>query len=197
MPSFADESISFAYANNIFVDEEGKRHPFAFDSYVAQIDPQHWQASYIETAHNEVNRALGLLNSIPNMSSVLFRRPEGRVPLFEDPEWPTMKVCGDWIFYLHLIRGGRIAFCREATSYYRIHETGTSKIAQTQEYYYREHEVVAQTVARLYQVPDELLLRLERRLRQYYQENAPNGCLEKFHELFDLDRVLVCKQADS
>ena len=191
---FADESILLAYANNIFVDEEGKRHPFAFDSYVAQIDPQHWQASYIETAHNEVNRALGLLNSIPNVSSVLFRRPEGRVPLFEDPEWPTMKVCGDWIFYLHLIRGGRIAFCREATSYYRIHETGTSKIAQTQEYYYREHEVVAQTVARLYQVPDELLLRLERRLRQYYQENAPNGSLEKFHELFDLDRVLVCKQ---
>ncbi len=194
VPFFADESVLLGYANTIFVDDVGKRHPFAFDTYVAQIDPQHWQASYIETAHNEVNRVLGLLNTIPNVSSVLFRRPEGRVPLFEDPEWPAMKVCGDWVFYLHLLRGGRLAFCRDTTSYFRIHETGTSKIAQIQEYYYREHEVVAQTVARLYEVPDELLQRLEQHLRQYYLENMPNSRVDKFQELFDLDRVLACKQ---
>ena len=191
---FTDESILLSYANTVFVDDAGKRHPFAFDTYVAQIDPQHWQASYIETAHNEVNRVLGLLNTIPNVSSVLFRRPEGRVPLFEDPEWPAMKVCGDWVFYLHLLRGGRLAFCRDTTSFFRIHETGTSKIAQIQEYYYREHEVVAQTIARLYEVPDELLRRLEQRLRQYYLENMPNSRVDKFQELFDLDRVLACKQ---
>jgi len=194
VPFFADESILLSYANTIFVDDEGKRHPFAFETYVAQIDPQHWQSSYIETAHNEVNRALGLLNTIPNVSSVLFRRPEGHVPLFEDPKWPAMKVCGDWIFYLQLILGGRLAFCRETTSYFRIHETGTSKVAQTQEYYYREHEFVAQTVARLYQVPDELLRRFEQHLRQYYLENMPNGRVEKFHEYFDLDHILACKQ---
>ena len=191
---FADESILLSYANTVFVDDAGTQHAFAFDTYVAQIDPQHWQDSYIETAHNEVNRALGLLNTIPNVSSVLFRRPEGRVPLFGDPEWPAMKVCGDWVFYLHLLRGGRLAFCRDTTSYFRIHETGTSKIAQIQEYYYREHEVVAQTVARLYEVPDELLRGLEQRLRQYYLENMPNSRVDKFQELFDLDRVLACKQ---
>jgi len=38
-----------------------------------------------------------------------------------------MRVCGDWLFYLNIIRGGRIAYCIDTNDYYRIHEDSSSK----------------------------------------------------------------------
>ncbi|RPI84858.1 MAG: glycosyltransferase, partial [Nitrosopumilales archaeon] len=190
IPYFADESILLAYAHTIFIDIAGNRHPFAFESYVTQVDPQKWGTSYINTAHNEVNTGLGLLNTIPNVSSVVFRRIDENFPLFNDYEWQKMKVCGDWLFYLNLIRGGRIAYCHETHSYYRIHQAGSSKKAQTQDIYYKEHEKVACTLAHSYNVSELLLKRFHDRLLNYYLQNVKHGDKGKFSACFDFKKIL-------
>lgn len=105
VPNFLDKSILLSYAHTIFIDENANRHPFTFEYYVSQIDPHKWDASYVVTAQNEVNTALALLNTIPNVSSAVFRRIEGDFPILSNPDWLKMKVCGDWLFYLHLIGG--------------------------------------------------------------------------------------------
>lgn len=192
VPYFLDESILLAYAHTTFVDRSGHRHPFAFEHYVSAVDQAKWNVSYIETAHNEVNSALGILNSIPNVSGVLFRKIDDQFPLFRDDEWEKMRVCGDWIFYLHLICGGRIAYSRATDSYFRIHQTSTSKQTQTQDIYYKEHEKVGLTIASLYQVPDKLIRRFHDRLWEFYQSNVKNGNQERFSECFNLEKILQC-----
>ena len=194
VPYFADESILLSYAHTFFVDYSGKSHQFAFENYVSQIDPQKWRASYIETAHNEVNNALGLLNTIPNVSGVVFRKINGNFPLFNDPEWQKMKVCGDWLFYLNIIRGGRIAFCHNTHNFYRIHQAGSSKKAQTQDIYYKEHEKIGCAVASLYNVSDDVLNRLHRRVMDYYFQNIMNGSKERFFTCFDINKVFDSKK---
>lgn len=194
VPYFSDEAILLSYAHTVFVDRLGKPHPFAFENYVSTIHPNKWNSSYIETAHNEVETGLGLLNTIPNVSGVVFRKVEGKFPLLEDSDWLTMKVCGDWLFYLHLINGGKIAYCHETQSYFRIHQASTSKKTQTQEIYYQEHEKVGCAIASLYRVSDELLGRLHNRLMDYYFDNVTNGTKEKFLACFDLEKVLESRK---
>jgi glycosyltransferase involved in cell wall biosynthesis len=192
IPYFTDESVLLTYSNTIFVDENGKRHTFAFDNYLSQISQEKWKSSYIETAHNEVNQALGLLNTIPNVSGVLFRRIEGEFPLFRDPDWQKMKVCGDWLFYLNIIRGGRLAFCRKTTNYYRIHKAGISKKLQTRDIYYREHEKIGTAIASLYSVPVKLLRRFQTRLLNFYLTNNETGNPDQFAGWFDIEKVIKC-----
>ncbi len=194
VPYFYDESILISYAHTIFVDHSGKKHPFAFETYVSQTDVKKWDASYIELAHNEVNSSLGILNTIPNVSSVVFKRMDDHFSLFDDPQWQKMVVCGDWLFYLHLMRGGRIAYCHETHGYYRIHQGGSSKKAQTQEVYYQEHEMIGRAVASLYNVPDSLLERLHNRLKDYYFKNVKDGSDERFSACFDFKKVIDSKK---
>jgi len=194
IPYFVDESIVLSYAHTVFVDTTGNNHSFTFESYVSQIDKHKWEHSYITSAHGEVNHALGLLNTIPNVSSAIFRRIEGVFPLFNNPDWEKMQVCGDWIFYLHLIQGGRIAYCRDTHSYYRIHDDGSSKKNQVRDIYYREHERVSCTVASLYRVSDELLFRHYRRLKDYYLMMVEDGSVAKFNALYDINKILESKQ---
>jgi len=191
---FSDDSIILSYADTIFVDHKGNRHSFTFESYISQINPHKWNTSYTISAHEEVNASLGLLNTIPNVSSVVFRRIEGIFPLFNDPGWQKMQVCGDWLFYLNLIQGGRIAFCRETHGYYRIYETSTSKKTHIQDIYYQEHERIACAVASMYKVSNDLLIRYYVRLKDFYLNTVENGTVEKFETLFDINKILQCKK---
>lgn len=197
VPFFSDETVLLSYAHSIFVDEDGERHVFAFEHYLSEIDQHKWDTSYISSAHNEVNSALGLKNSIPNVSSVVFRKPKGNVPLFNDPDWLKMKVCGDWLFYLNFIRGGRIAFCRETHNYYRIYQASSSKKTHTQDVYYKEHEVVACAIAALYNVPDELINKNYELLQKFYLYTVKNGDIDHFKKIFDIDKINQCKSKRS
>jgi glycosyltransferase involved in cell wall biosynthesis len=190
--NFSDDSVLCSYAHPVLVDRNGRRLSFSFESYVGQIHPLKWNSSYIETAHREVNDALGLLNTIPNVSGVVFRKPDEHFELFHDADWKQMKVCGDWLFYLHLVRGGRIAYCNDTHNYYRIHQGSTSKATHSQDIYYQEHLHVACSIARLYKIPVDLLVKFQKRLKDFYFENVKEGSSEKFEKLFDLNKVYQC-----
>jgi glycosyltransferase involved in cell wall biosynthesis len=194
VPLFSNDTIVLSYAHPVFVNQKGKRHFAAFENYVGAIHPRKWRSSYIETAHNEVNNALGLLNTIPNVSGVLFRKLDSHFPLFSDPDWKRMRVCGDWLFYLYLIRGGSIAYNHDTHNYYRIYPSSTSKKTHSQDIYYQEHEQVASAVASLYKIPSKLLIKLQARLKDFYFKNVEDGSLEKFDTLFDLNKIIQCMQ---
>jgi glycosyltransferase involved in cell wall biosynthesis len=143
VPFFNDEAVNLAYAKTTFVDVKGKPLSSSFDDYVRDISPTKWAHDYVETAHNEVKQAMGLKNTIPNVSGVLFRKPPV-LDVVKNDVWLNMKICGDWVFYLHVIRGGKIGYCQQTNNYYRYHPANTSSAAKhRQPSYYKEHAVVA------------------------------------------------------
>lgn len=188
VPLFQDTSVLLAYAHTVFVDNYGKQHPFAFEGYVGQLDKSKWKNSYIETAHNEVNHNLGLLNTIPNVSSVVFRKVHPEFPLFSNSTWMSMKVCGDWLFYLHLIRGGRIAYSVETNDYYRIHNESSSKKTHNSNVYYKEHEIIACAIARLYKIPETLLDKFYLLKKDFYEKNV-GGVETDLQLLLNIDKA--------
>ena len=193
VPFFMDEAVYLAYAKSVFIGIDNQPVTFSFDHYLSEIDSKKWLADYVEFAHNEVVNALGKKNTIPNVSSVLFRKPQN-CSLFMDDFWLNMKICGDWVFYLYLIRGAKLGFTNRTLNYFRFHSANSSAKTYQKSIYYEEHEHVARTIAKLYKVPDETLDIHQKFVKRFWEHNKnyldPSG----FDKLYDFDRVMESKQ---
>ncbi len=192
---FDDEAVLLATARCVFVQEDGT--PFNetyLGKYVADLPcGNKWTSPYRETAHNEVRTALGIKNTIPNASGVVFRRPES-MPLLQDEGWRSMRVAGDWVFYLHLLRGGRIAHDSRTSNYFRRYEGSAAEVTYRRDTFYREVGVACRTVAALYDVP---LGVLERCRDNYLATFRMHGGTDEgqFLAWFDFDAAIAARVA--
>lgn len=196
IPYFKDEGVQLAYARSTFVDEEDAPTDFTFEHYLSDISLTRWKQPYVETAHREVADALGQKNTIPNVSSAVFRK--GRLDsLLADEDWLGMRICGDWVFYLQLIRGGKIAYTPETSNYYRYHTSNASVATYSREAYYQEHEAVACEVARLYAVPDETLQAHGYFVERFFLENGADLIAKgtQFESLYSAERIQECRRS--
>lgn len=189
VPFFRDEAVMLAYSRVQFVNQHGEPHSFTFEDHVSpHMDASKWSRDYVEAGHREVESALAIKNTIPNVSGVVFRPPAPNSVLLDDESWLNMKVCGDWVFYLHLIAGGRVAYCARTTNYFRLHSANSSGTVHRHEVYYREHARVSEEVARLYDVPDRTL-DLAREVTEKYFRTVTGGGDGEFGRLFDARQI--------
>jgi glycosyltransferase involved in cell wall biosynthesis len=171
VPFFMDEAVRLAYADSCFIDEQGQPTPFQCVDYLQELSTTKWTRSYVATAHREVCDVLGRKNTIPNVSAVVFRKPDLQ-SLLTDTPWRDLRICGDWLFYLHLIRGGKLAYTPLTRNYYRLHRHNTSAQTYKTATYYQEHALIASEIARLYAVPQATLDDHKRYVERFYRENG-------------------------
>lgn len=187
VPCFANQAVMLAFCRSDFV-EDGKDAPvWSTEDYLHDLCPD-WRQPFVRSAHWLVNHAWGVKNIVANVSSALFRHP-GRLPLLEDPEWTGLKLCGDWIFYLTLIRGGLVAYTPRATNFYRQHPRNTSVGAHGEDRYYQEHERVLRHLVSMYRIDQATLDRNREALRAHWLRNRPDAPETGFDALFDPARV--------
>lgn len=190
---FDDEAVLLAYAQSTFVDRKEVPIRYDFRTYLSDLEcADKWNASYVETAHNEVKSALGIKNTIPNASGVLFKRPVD-MPLLDDESWLSMAVAGDWVFYLHLIRGGKIAYTIETMNCFRRYEGSAAEVTYKKEIYYREVGMASRTVAALYNVPLAILDQNRQNYRVFY-ENQVGQSDEEFALWYNYESILRARE---
>lgn len=181
---FDDEAVMLAYSRVEFVRADESVMPDEFWHHVRDLAcREKWKQSYVNTAHNEVSEALGIINTIPNASGTIFRRPVD-MPLLEDEAWLSMRVVGDWVFYLQLLRGGKLAYSVETTNYFRRYETSTAASTYKKETFYKELTVAAQTVQALYDVPESVVDQFRKKSKEYYDYHGGKSD-EEFMRWFD------------
>jgi glycosyltransferase involved in cell wall biosynthesis len=164
-----------------------------FQLYVSDLDcAEQWKGDYVKTAYDEVKDALGIKNTIPNASSVIFRRPVD-MPLLDDSSWLSMRVAGDWVFYLHIMRGGKIAFRRDAINFFRRYQGSTADSTYKKEVFYREVGLASRTVAELYDVPLDVLERCRKGYESFYWKMVGRD-YEEFVRWYDYVAVLQARQ---
>jgi len=191
--TFDDEAVILAQGRCIFVDRDEMPLQADFAHHVSDLaSSDKWNASYVETSHNEVLSGLGIKNTIPNASGVVFKRPES-LTLLDDPAWLSMRVAGDWIFYLHIIRGGRVAYCHEARNYFRRYPQSTAALTYSKNVFYREVSFAARTVASLYCVPEDLLFRSRTSFKKLYDHCVGRSDSE-FEEWYDFASILMARK---
>ena len=133
---FARESVQIAYGDIQYVDDDGRQYG-GLDDYRKSTGYDIWHAPYIEPAACHFSGPFGVKNIIANVSGAVFRRPS-LAPAFVD-FLSEFKVCGDWIFYMNITRGGDVCYVPAAKSYFRQHRKNTSVVALKTQEYYAEH----------------------------------------------------------
>lgn len=134
LPFFDDRNMRLASCASQPVTAEGAVIGDYRPLYLDRINPGRWNQDYIATDHEEADAGLGIANSIPNASAVMFRKftPE---PEFV-AELTSMRLCGDWYFYCRAIRGGLIGFSADLLNDHRRHgNTVTHKLEGSLRYF--------------------------------------------------------------
>ncbi len=188
VPAFRNEAVRLSYCRSVFVDGKSEAQIWSMEEFLAEIDPALWNQRFLTSAHALVNHAWAMKNVVPNVSSAVFRHP-GKQPLLADESWKQMRICGDWVFYLHLIRGGLVAYTPQASNYYRIHGSNTSVATYAHDVYYAEHERVARELVGLYRIDDALLLRQRDILQLHWKNHRPDDAAENLDAIYSLDRI--------
>ncbi len=187
--AFQNPAVMLAFSRSEFVRGRPAETVWSTRHYMSDLGLDIWDTPFVRSAHELVNSGWAVKNLIPNVSSAIFRHP-GQLALFSDPEWLGLRLCGDWIFYLTIMRGGLVAYSPDATNYYRQHETNTSTRAQLTDLYYREHAVVLARLVSLYRVDDAAIDSQERHLYRHWCSQRGEGLSSEFARLYSPDRVL-------
>lgn len=193
VPYFENEAVQLAYSRTLFMDSEGDKQVWSLEEYLHDVDPLRWTQAFVETGPEIARNGFAVKNIIPNVSSAVFRKPT-HLELLADEDWRAMRTCGDWILYLHLLRGGMLAYTPRATNYYRMHDSNTSVNSYREDEYYREHEAVAKTVNVHYDVDQADFERLNEILGLHWRNTRNDFTPAAFESCFSLQRIHAAKQ---
>jgi glycosyltransferase involved in cell wall biosynthesis len=109
--------VTFAYCRSWRVDQDDRPNGFA-DFYLVDLDPGRWKEDFQADGREECRHYFVGNNSVPNASSVLFRKAiYERVGGVDD----RLRVCGDWRLWVLMAFEGEIAYVSEPLNYYREH----------------------------------------------------------------------------
>ena len=179
MPAFADDSIELAFCRTDFIQDGQKI--FTTEDYLLDVPAFDRKKNFSVTAAEFVANGFGVKNIIPNVSGVIFRRPKNfHAEILE--LWNELKLCGDWAFYLDVIKGGCVYYTPQATNFYRVHQKSTSLKVQDEPRYFSEHERIAEFVAKNFRVPDEIQAAHFKQLEEHARSHGTEN-------LFDAEKI--------
>lgn len=190
IPLLARESVMLAFARSVFMTD-GKE-TWNTEQYLADLQELSWDHPFTMTAHDIVRKGFSIKNIIPNVSSAVFRNT-GKVEDTVKNLCSSMRLSGDWIFYLSVIRGGCISYTNETTNYYRIHVKSTSLKVQQDMDYYREYEAVSCYVNQNYIVPDENFRKIKHNLKEHYKAIHHTASGDLVDEYYSVEKIIEQK----
>lgn len=187
VPAFERESVQIAFARSVFI--KNKEQCWTLEEYLYDLSELKWSVPFYETSYNLMKKGFAIKNIIPNVSSCIFRnRRHINCEVLE--KWKNLKLCGDWIFYADIIRGGVVYYTNETTNFYRIHDKSTSLDVQKTEKYYIETEIVLKFIASHYELDSSVFITARETLLQHYKDHyGEKADIAHFDNLFSLSRI--------
>ncbi|TWV13327.1 glycosyltransferase [Bacteroidaceae bacterium HV4-6-C5C] len=182
------QSVMLSFARSVFV-KNGKKI-WSLEEYLKDL-PLSWGRPFIMSAHTLVEKAFAIKNVIPNVSSAVFRNI-GNIPDEITAIWQEMSLCGDWLFYLWLIRGGAVSYTNEVTNYYRIHEKSTSLKIQKTLYYYAETHKISCFIAQRYAVSLSVYKTVKDNLIAHYMAHHHVDNYDVVEKIYDIEVIKDC-----
>jgi len=127
MLGFDDPDVVLSYCQSRQVTEEGNLLSNDYLDYVGDVDNHRWHHDYCSDGQEEIQNSLAIKNTIPNASSVVFRRTELARALEEEKAGlEKFKVAADWVVYLNVVKRGKIRFVAQSLNNHRRHQSGVT-----------------------------------------------------------------------
>ena len=118
----SDKSIVMGYCQSEQIDAYGQVLAPDYLAYTNDLSSTRWLQPYTAQGSEEVDAALAVKNTIPNVSAALFRREELLDVLRTNiEEVAGYRIAGDWLVYLRLLGKGKVFFSPEPLNQHRRH----------------------------------------------------------------------------
>lgn len=123
LPVLLNPDIVLAYCQSRFVTLDGEFLSHEYTYKEEYFDNARWQNSYCISAAEEIQNYLSVLNTIPNVSAVIFRK--SNIDLAKIEQVSSYKMAGDWLFYilaLNSLPGNKIYYVSAILNHYVRHK---------------------------------------------------------------------------
>lgn len=114
-------NTAISYCQSYF-REEGSDIVRDMTFHTDSLSTTHWLNDYVSTGMDEIKSFLLYKNTIPNASAVIFRKSAF---IQVDKAFEKMRLCGDWMLWVQLLKIGDIAFCAKPLNNFRAHNSTT------------------------------------------------------------------------
>lgn len=133
MKGFEDPEVVLSYSDSARIDDKNQLIRSNCQDLYNMFNCDHWNHSFIVDGKEEVRDYLSVLNTILNVSGVVWKKRNNILEIIEEAK--NYKVAGDWYIYVKLLMDGKLAFFNQSLNYYRKHEGSvTSTIKADIEY---------------------------------------------------------------
>ncbi|WP_259384134.1 glycosyltransferase family 2 protein, partial [Bacillus thuringiensis] len=133
---YINNNITLSYTQSKQIDEQGNVLANHYLNYTNDIDKEKWKAPYFRKGVEEIQDTLLIKNTIPNVSSVVFKNIDMKKT---EKQLEKFKIAGDWFFYVSLLTEGDIYFNPAPLNYHRRH---LNSVTRTEDSYSHYNEVV-------------------------------------------------------
>ena len=150
-----NEPLDLVYCQSVDIDEHGNQQTNRIE-YTSNFQPNIWSDHFTMEGNTFIQQYLKAKCIIPNASAVLFKRSALESnPL--DANHLSMRICGDWFFWIKIIRNGKIGFVSETLNYFRHHPNVTRNHSQFNKLYSRcfEEKKIRDYLHKKYEVTQE------------------------------------------
>lgn len=175
MKGFEDDKVVLSYSDSMRIDDNNEIIRKNCQDLYNMFSSNHWNHDYINDGENEITQYLSVLNTILNVSGVVWKKEEDILEIIEQAK--NFKVAGDWYIYVKLLERGKVAFSSQCLNYYRKHAGSvTSSIKVDEEY--KEIVQIQEMVASKYSLGMEIY-RWQRIRRSYMDSNVSKDVHKK------------------
>ena len=127
MQKFDDQNVILSYSNSVAINSRGKVLTYDFQNRsVDKLKSGRFKSDFVIPGDTITKHEFAINCVIPNVSSAVFRL---------DPQIPYQKYleksleftqCGDWAFYLDVLRHGSLAYSKSSLNFFRIHQNSVT-----------------------------------------------------------------------
>lgn len=122
---FASNDVVLSYCESKQITSKGRTLAKNYHVYLDTVFPGRKRTPYISKGLDEICSSLAIMNTIPNVSAVIFKRDViNRVFAEHYEEIASFKRAGDWVVYFRTLFHGDMAFSPRAANCHRRHKGG-------------------------------------------------------------------------
>ena len=124
--------VKISYVDTAFIDKDGYIIMRSIKPEIDILKTGHWDKNFVSNGLDEISNYAYLNCTIANVSSVLFKNDD-YLSYFK--ESGKFKQAGDWLFYVNVMKDGKIAYSNKAINYYRVHGNNVTSVTKKQAHF--------------------------------------------------------------
>jgi glycosyltransferase involved in cell wall biosynthesis len=150
LKGYRTPGVVLSYCESKQIDKKGNVLANNYLAYVSDVDARHWLTPFVVDGISEIVNSLSVKNTIPNVSAALFEKVVLTQVLANNFDMiSSYRIAGDWLTYVLVLNGGRLAFSPMSLNKHRRHSNGLTisninksqleEIRRMQEYIAKHH----------------------------------------------------------